>query len=106
VRSRLSLVARLRSGDSYALVLALLLSSLFFGILAPQETWGRVLRDTVLAGTVVVVVRVVQPQAARAHVWLDVHREELLAAREAHDRLERPQELEVSRGRGGSEFLE
>ena len=36
------------------LVLALLLSSVFFGILAPDETWGRVLRDAVLAGTVVV----------------------------------------------------
>ena len=54
MRSWLSLVARLRTGDSYALVLALLIASLFLGILAPQETWGRVLRDTVLAGTVVV----------------------------------------------------
>lgn len=44
----------------------------------------------------VVVVGVVEPEAARAHVALDVHRKELLARREAHDRLERAQELEVS----------
>ncbi|MGH3011607.1 MAG: hypothetical protein ACRDMY_07180 [Gaiellaceae bacterium] len=53
----------------------------------------------------VVVVRVIQPQAAGAHVRLDVHREELLTAREANDRLERPQDLEVSRGRGDSELV-
>ena len=46
--------ARLRSGDSYVLVLAPLLSSASFGILAPDETRGRVLRDAVLAVTVVV----------------------------------------------------
>ena len=46
----------------------------------------------------VVVVRVVEPQAGPDA--LDVHREEQLAAREAHDRLERPKELELSGGRG------
>ena len=51
---RRSLVAQLQSGDSYALVLALLLASVFVAIVAPEETWGRVLRDAVLAGTVVV----------------------------------------------------
>ena len=53
-------------------------------------------------------VRHVQPEAARLDVRLDVHREELLALRVADDRLERPQELEVTirrcrhmlRGRG------
>jgi Ion channel len=54
VRVRRSLVAQLQSGDSYALVLALLLGSVFLAIVAPEETWGRVLRDAVLAGTVVV----------------------------------------------------
>jgi hypothetical protein len=54
VHVRRSLVAQLQSGDSYALVLVLLLASVFLAIVAPEETWGRVLRDTVLAGTVVV----------------------------------------------------
>jgi Ion channel len=49
-----SLVAQLQSGDSYALVLGLLLASVFFSVSAPEETWARVLRDAVLAGTVVV----------------------------------------------------
>jgi hypothetical protein len=48
----------------------------------------------------VVVVRVIEPEAAGADVAHDVHREELLPTREAHDRLERPQQLEVSGGRG------
>jgi hypothetical protein len=54
VHVRRSLVAQLQSGDSYALVLALLLASVFVAIVAPEETWARVLRDTLLAGTVVV----------------------------------------------------
>ena len=51
---RRSLVAQLQSGDNYALVLALLLASVFVAIVAPEETWGHVLRDAVLAGTVVI----------------------------------------------------
>ena len=54
MRAGHSLVAHIRSGDSYALVLGLLLASLFFGTIAPEETWARILRDAVLAGTVVV----------------------------------------------------
>jgi hypothetical protein len=54
VRILRSLVAHVQSGDSYALVLALLLTSVFVTIVAPDETWGRILRDAVLAGTVVV----------------------------------------------------
>ncbi len=51
---RRTVVANLQSGDSYALVLGLLLASVFLAVVAPDETWGRVLRDTVLAATVVV----------------------------------------------------
>lgn len=54
MRVRRSLAAHLQSGDSYALVLGLLLASLFIAVVAPDETWGRVLRDAVLATTVVV----------------------------------------------------
>ena len=56
------------------------------------------LRDDLL----VPVVRVVEPEAGRRDVAIDVHREELLALRVAHDRLERPEELEVSGCRGDS----
>ena len=51
---RRTLWAQLQSGDSYALVLGLLLASLFVGIVAPEETWARVLRDCVFVATVVV----------------------------------------------------
>jgi hypothetical protein len=51
---RRSLAAHLQSGDSYALVLALLVASLFVSIIAPEETWARILRDVLLASTVVV----------------------------------------------------
>jgi Ion channel len=54
VHLRRSLVAQLQSGDSYALVLALLLASVFVAIVSPEETWARVIRDVVLAATVVV----------------------------------------------------
>jgi Ion channel len=54
VNVRRTLVAQVQSGDSYALVLALLLASVFLAIVAPEETWARVLRDAVLAATVVV----------------------------------------------------
>jgi hypothetical protein len=53
----------------------------------------------------VAVVRVVEPERAGVDVALDVHREELLAAREAHDRLERPQQLELSRCRADSGWV-
>lgn len=43
-----------RSGESYALVLALLLASLVVGIVAPETTWARVVRDSVLSVTIVV----------------------------------------------------
>lgn len=43
-----------RSGDSYALVLALLLASLVVAIVAPEITWARVVRDVVLSLTIVV----------------------------------------------------
>ena len=43
-----------RSGESYALVLALLLASLVVGIAAPETTWTRVVRDIVLSVTIVV----------------------------------------------------
>lgn len=46
--------AHLRSGDSYGLVFVLLLASVFLAIVAPEETWARVLRDAVLAGTFVI----------------------------------------------------
>ena len=49
-----SLVAQVQSGDSYAIVLALLLASLLVGVVAPEEWWGHVLRDGVVAATVVV----------------------------------------------------
>jgi len=52
VRLRQSVVAHLRTGDSYALVLVLLLATVFCTIVAPDETWGRIFRDTVLAATV------------------------------------------------------
>lgn len=52
MRLRQSVVAHLRTGDSYALVLVLLLATLFCTIVAPDETWGRIFRDTVLAATV------------------------------------------------------
>jgi hypothetical protein len=48
------LLARSRSGDSYELVLGLLLVSLVLGISAPEEPWARVLRDAVLAATIVI----------------------------------------------------
>jgi hypothetical protein len=54
VHLRRSLVAQLQSGDSYAIVLALLLASVFVAIVSPEETWARVIRDAVLAVTVVV----------------------------------------------------
>jgi hypothetical protein len=43
-----------RSGDSYVLVLVLLLASLVVGIVAPETTWARVARDVVLSVTTVV----------------------------------------------------
>ena len=52
MRLRQSVVAHLRTGDSYALVLVLLLATVFCTIVAPDETWGRIFRDTVLAATV------------------------------------------------------
>jgi len=55
VRLRHSVVAHLRTGDSYALVLVLLLATVFCTIVAPDATWGRVFRDLVLAATVLVV---------------------------------------------------
>jgi hypothetical protein len=48
------LVDDVRSGESYALVLALLLASLVVAIIAPETTWARVLRDVVLSVTIVV----------------------------------------------------
>jgi hypothetical protein len=45
---------RVRAGDSYALVLALLLVAVVVTIVAPDETWGRLLRDAVVAAAVVV----------------------------------------------------
>lgn len=48
-----ALGANVRSGDSYAFVLALLLAALVVAIVAPDETWGRVLRDAVFAASVV-----------------------------------------------------
>jgi hypothetical protein len=51
---RHSVVAHLRTGDSYALVLVLLLATVFCTIVAPEETWGRVFRDIVLAASVLV----------------------------------------------------
>jgi hypothetical protein len=54
VRLRHSLLAQLRTGDSYALVLVLLLATVFCTIVAPEETWGRVFRDIVLASSVLV----------------------------------------------------
>jgi len=44
----------------------------------------------------------VQPEAALAQVELDLHREELLALRVADDRLEGPEDLDVSRRRWDS----
>jgi hypothetical protein len=38
-----------RAGDSYGLVLGLLLLALFAGVAAPQELWTRVIRDLVFA---------------------------------------------------------
>lgn len=49
-----SLVAQVQSGDSYALVLGLLLASVFFAVAAPEETWARLLRDAVIAAAAVV----------------------------------------------------
>jgi Ion channel len=49
-----TLWAQLQSGDSYALVLGLLLAALFVAIAAPEETWARVLRDSVFVATVVI----------------------------------------------------
>jgi hypothetical protein len=43
-----------RAGESYAVVLALLLASLVVGIVAPESTWARVTRDAVLSVTIVV----------------------------------------------------
>ncbi len=43
-----------RSGESYAMVLALLLASLVVGIVAPEDTWARIARDLVLSVTIVV----------------------------------------------------
>ena len=54
MRLRRSVVADLRTGDSYALVLVLLLATVFCTIVAPDNTWGRVFRDTVLAASVLV----------------------------------------------------
>ena len=48
------LVDDVRSGDSYALVLALLLASLVVAIVAPQTTLARIVRDIVLSVTIVV----------------------------------------------------
>ncbi|MGH3038978.1 MAG: potassium channel family protein [Gaiellaceae bacterium] len=50
---RRSLAAELQSGESYAFVLALLLASLFLVIVAPEDTWARILRDAVVAATLV-----------------------------------------------------
>jgi hypothetical protein len=54
VRLRHSVVAHLRTGDSYALVLVLLLASVFCTVTAPDDAWGRIFRDAVLAATVTV----------------------------------------------------
>jgi hypothetical protein len=54
VRVRRSLVAQLRPGDSYGLVLGLLLLSVVVVIAAPDTSWGRLLGDAILACTVVV----------------------------------------------------
>jgi hypothetical protein len=54
VRLRRSVVADLRTGDSYALVLVLLLATVFCTVVAPDDTWGRVFRDLVLAASVLV----------------------------------------------------
>jgi hypothetical protein len=48
------LLASLRSGDSYGLVFVLLLATLVFGIAAPDDSWARILRDCVLAATVLI----------------------------------------------------
>jgi hypothetical protein len=80
VRVRRSLLAHLRSGDSYALVLGLLLLSVFFVIASPDARWARVVGDALLAVTVIVtywtatarrtflVPRVVVPAVALAFV--------------------------------------
>jgi hypothetical protein len=56
VRVGRSLLAQLRSGDSYALVLALLLLSVFVVIAAPDTRWARLLGDAILACSAVVTV--------------------------------------------------
>jgi hypothetical protein len=43
-----------RSGDSYAVVLLLLLASLVVAIVAPETTLAHVVRDVVLSLTIVV----------------------------------------------------
>jgi ion channel len=43
-----------KSGESYATVLALLLASLVVWIVAPEATWARIVRDVVLSVTIVV----------------------------------------------------
>jgi hypothetical protein len=43
-----------RAGDSYGLVLVLLLLALFAGVAAPQELWTRVIRDAIFAIAVMV----------------------------------------------------
>ena len=48
------MVGDVQSGDSYALVLALLLASLLVSIIAPEETWAGVVRDVVVSATVVI----------------------------------------------------
>jgi Ion channel len=54
VASPRRLIDDVRSGESYALVLTLLLASLVVAIAAPQTTLARVVRDVVLSVTIVV----------------------------------------------------
>jgi hypothetical protein len=75
-----SLARDIRSGDSYALVLTLILASLVAGIVAPERTWARIVGDCLFAATVVIaywtatarraflVPRVILPSAALALV--------------------------------------
>ena len=51
---RRRLVGDVKSGDSYALVLVLLLASLVVAIVVPETTWARLVRDAILSVTLVV----------------------------------------------------
>jgi hypothetical protein len=54
VRVFRSTLASVQSGDSYGLVLTLLVASVFVGVAVPDELWARILRDAVIATTAVV----------------------------------------------------